>query len=278
MLENGVVPWRCPWTGGIPMNYISKRHYSGINILLLGMLNYKFPYFLSRKQVYSLDGQINSGERSNLVIFYRTLRKKVENVNLETGKKETEIVTRYVLRYYSVYNIEQTTIKLPQHNHFNRINICEQIIDDMPLKPAIISKHQRAYYLPIKDVVNMPEFNSFKNPESYYSTLFHELIHSTGHQTRLNRNTITVSHAFGDKLYSEEELIAEIGSAFLTAHSGISNLTLDNSAAYIEGWLNVLKRDSTFIFKCSRRAKEATEFILNSSGVNPSLLFLTYLQ
>jgi antirestriction protein ArdC len=266
MLENGVVPWRCPWTGGIPMNYISKRHYSGINILLLGMLNYKFPYFLSRKQVYSLNGQINPGERSNLVIFYRPFKKKVMNMHVV---EETELVTRYVLRYYSVYNIEQTTIKLPQSNHFNKINICEQIIDGMPLKPTVVSKHQKAYYLPIKDVVNMPELNSFRNPESYYSTLFHELIHSTGHQTRLNRNTITASHAFGDELYSEEELIAEIGSAFLSAQSGISNHTIDNSAAYIEGWLNILKRDSTFIFKCSRKAKDAVEFILNNSGESP---------
>ena len=276
MLEQGVVPWRCPWSGGIPMNFISKRPYSGINILLLGMLNYKYPYFLSRNQVTVLNEKIKSGEKSNLVIFYRAYRQKKKNKDEKSGNEETEIITKYVLRYYSVYNIDQTTIKVPQKAKFNPILACDQVVSKMPLKPMIISKHQKAYYSPVQDIVNMPEFNSFKDSESYYSTLFHELVHSTGHQSRLNRDTVTLSHAFGDSQYSEEELIAEIGAAFLSAHSGISNHTINNSAAYIEGWLNVIEKDSRFIFKCSKMAKEAMEFILKDSGESPSLPLYLY--
>jgi len=114
--------------------------------------------------------------------------------------------------------------------------------------------------------VNIPAISSFLNSELYYGTLFHELIHSTGHKSRLNRSTISEAHAFGDALYSEEELIAELGSAFLSAHSGISNKTLDDSSSYINGWLNVIKKKPDFIFKCSSKAKKAAEFILDNPG------------
>jgi antirestriction protein ArdC len=133
----------------------------------------------------------------------------------------------------------------------------------MPSKPMIIHKYKKAYYSPIKDMVNIPTYDSFKETELYYNTLFHELIHSTGHQTRLNRDSISKAHAFGDAVYSKEELTAELGSAFLCANAGISTQTLNDSAAYLNGWLNILKKKPQYLFSCSSNAKKASDFILN---------------
>jgi antirestriction protein ArdC len=267
-LESGVVPWHCTWLNGIPKNYVSKRPYSGLNLILLGMLEYRFPYFITRNQVKELNATVNTDQNPHLVVFFKPFEREVEVINPKTGEISKELKTRYVLRYYNVYNIQQTNLKLPEIKEYNEIDNCEKVVHEMPKRPLIIHKYQSAYYSPEKDIVNMPLYGSFRSPELYYVTLFHELIHSTGHKKRLGRCNLKKGHSFGDKVYSHEELIAELGAAFLSAHTGISNQTLEDSSSYISGWLNILKENPRFIFHCSTNAKKATEYILN--GDQPS--------
>jgi antirestriction protein ArdC len=273
-LEQGVIPWRQPWTAGFPRNYITKRAYSGINVILLGMLEYTHPYFLTWNQVTKLKAKVKFGEKPHIVVYYKSYDAKEEKFDEETGEAYNEKVKKYMLRYYSLYNIEQTTLPLPETKEVNPIELCEDVVNNMYNEPEIVHKYLRAYYSPARDLVNIPEISNFHNSELYYGTLFHELIHSTGHKSRLNRSTITEAHAFGDALYSEEELIAELGAAFLSAHAGISNKTLDDSSSYINGWLNVIKKKPDFIFKCSTKAKRAAEFILNNPGESSGYLIL----
>jgi antirestriction protein ArdC len=124
--------------------------------------------------------------------------------------------------------------------------------------------HQQAFYNPLEDLINMPIKESFKSKEEYYSTLFHEMVHSTGHSSRLNRNEVSTTSAFGSDNYSKEELIAEMGSAFLCAQSGISVNTLANSAAYISFWLNKLKQDSRILFQAASQAQKAVDYMTNT--------------
>jgi len=240
-LESGVVPWRCPWSGGLPQNFVTNRAYSGLNVILLGMLEYNQPYFLTWNQIRKLGHRVKEEEKPHLVVYYKPTEVEEEETDPETGEVKIVKNTRYLMRYYRIYNIQQTSIPVPVKEEFNPIERCENVVEDMPSKPVILHKYLRAYYSPKQDMINMPDPEHFITAENYYSTLFHELIHSTGHKKRLNRRTIRVPHSFGDPIYSQEELIAEMGSAFLCAHTGISNQTIEDSSAYIKGWLSVLK-------------------------------------
>ena len=131
----------------------------------------------------------------------------------------------------------------------------------MPNVPEITHQSQPACYSPLLDVVNMPRPESFDTPENYYSTLFHELTHSTGHESRLNRKGITDPVRFGSHSYSKEELIAEMGSAFLSGHCGIEDRILDNSAAYINGWLGRLRNDPKLVVMAAAKAQKSSDYI-----------------
>jgi antirestriction protein ArdC len=137
--------------------------------------------------------------------------------------------------------------------------------------PKIVHKHQEAYYSPKDDYINMPKIKSFVSSESYYGTLFHELIHSTGHESRLNRKEVAQNPAFGSEMYSLEELVAEIGGCYLKSYTGIPIEELQNSAAYIKGWLDVFKGDRRFIMKASSRSQLAVEYVLNSKALEDDL-------
>ncbi len=170
-------------------------------------------------------------------------------------------------RYYHVFNVEQceglVLPALPQHNTINPIAEAKAIVAGMPKPPSIDHDGgNRAYYRPSNDSVHLPARNTFETSGEYYSTTFHELSHSTGHQSRLDRHDLEagVSHS-GSENYSKEELIAEFGSAFLCAHSGINN-TLDNSASYIAGWLKALKGDNKLAITAASAAQRASDYIL----------------
>ncbi len=151
-----------------------------------------------------------------------------------------------MLRYYLVWNVEQCEgLDLPalEHQQVDVIARAEAIVAAMPHSPKInFDGGDKAYYRPDNDSIHLPGRNSFDSAGEYYSTLFHELSHSTGHESRLNRQTLTEVVPFGSETYSKEELVAEFGAAFLCAHSGIEN-TVNNSAAYIGGWLKKLRSD-----------------------------------
>ena len=142
------------------------------------------------------------------------------------------------------------------------IENCERVAEEMPNPPRILHNGERACYIPSSDTIKMPPEKAFETSEFYYNTLFHELTHSTGHESRLERQGITEAQIFGSRNYSKEELIAEMGAAFLCGHTGIENRVIDNSASYIEGWLSSLKKDNRFVIQAAAQAQKAADYIL----------------
>lgn len=261
-LEKGVVPWQQPWTkSGPPRNLVTGKPYRGINTLLLGSLNYAQNVFLTYKQARELGAHVKKGEESQIVVFWNWQEKE----NRITKEKEKIPF----LRYYRVFNVAQCEgipkEKLPpafQRVH-NPIKACEEIIATMPNRPAIRHNKHEAYYSPTQDYINMPKPETFKSGEHYYGVLFHELVHSTGHTSRLNRKEVMDNQGFGSDRYSVEELTAEIGASFLKSNAGIPNEHLKDSAAYIQHWLKELKNDKRFIVHASAQAQKAADYITN---------------
>jgi antirestriction protein ArdC len=262
-LESGTPPWRKPWTAGIPRNATTNRPYSGINSLLLGMTPYSDPRWLTFKQCSAKGGKVRKGEKSTLVIFWKT-----NTITQETDSGELTEKTIPFLRYYLVFNVEQCEgLDLPalETRNVDVIAEAEAIVANMPNPPSI--NHDgggKAYYRPQLDSIHLPQRNSFDSAGEYYSTLFHELTHSTGHQSRLNRQTLTEVVPFGSETYSKEELVAEFGSAFLCAHAGIET-TLDNSAAYIKGWLKALRNDPKLAIIAASQGQKAADHIIGKT-------------
>jgi antirestriction protein ArdC len=186
-----------------------------------------------------------------------------------------------MLRYYTVFNAEQTEgCRLPADAQdgaplepsFSPIEACEAIYANMPNRPrleygattAITRGHRfEAYYTAGSDSVVMPRREAFDSPEFYYSVLFHELTHSTGASHRLNRPTMNQAVKFGDTNYSKEEIVAEMGASFLAGHTGIEQVTLNNSAAYLASWIRVLKGDAKLVIIAAAAAQKAADYILN---------------
>ena len=264
LLESGIVPWHKPWnTSGEAMNLISRHPYRGINRFLLNVAGFGSPYWITLKQANKLGGRVLKGEKSTPVVFW----KMIEVEDEETGKIEE----KPVLRYYRVFNLEQTEgIAAPKQaeakkHSFTPIEVCEQMVAGMPCPPALQHKALAAWYKPEQDLINMPARNSFESPEEYYSTLFHELAHATGHKNRLNRSTLTDMAPFGSTNYSKEELVAEMAAAFLCGATGIENRTLENSAGYLDGWLRKLRKDSRMVVIAAAQAQKAADYI-NGDG------------
>ena len=261
-LEKQIVPWRKPWTeAGHPQNLLTKRPYTGINTWLLASLGYSQNYFLTWKQLKAVGGSVKKGENGTMVVFWKRLPKERPDDEQEKVKS--------ILRYYYVFNIAQCdhlpevfTIPYPPYT-ISQISACDEIIELMPNCPAIKHGKQAAFYDPLKDYINMPKQGSFATSESYYSTLFHELVHSTGHASRLNRREIVEPNKYGSEPYSIEELTAEIGACYLSSVAGIVNKEFDNSVAYIKGWIDLLRNDKRMIVYASGHAQKATDYILN---------------
>jgi antirestriction protein ArdC len=266
LLEAGTIPWHKPWAeAGLPANLLSKRPYRGLNVWLLLSLNYEQNLFLTWDQLKKIGGSVKQGEHGHVVVFWKTIAKG-EDLEQENGEKQTPVS---ILRYYKVFNIAQCTgiaesllpAKVERKN--DPIVECESIIKGMPKSPLIFFKGKTAYYDIQKDEVVLPKLKSFTSSEGYYLTLFHELIHSTGHQSRLDRKSITGMAEFGDDLYTIEELIAELGACYLASFAGILHGEITNSAAYINGWLQKFKDDKRFIIQASGLAQRAVDFVLN---------------
>ena len=263
LLEQGTVPWRQGWTDkGLPMNAISKRPYRGINMMLLNACDYAHNLFLTWKQIKTISASVIKGEKGIPVVFTKMLEKEV----VKGGKKEIE--KRPILRYYKVFNIAQCTdIPEPFMPKENGGAVllpgCASIIEGMKDAPQIVHKKPGSFYLPSQDYINMPRMKTFESSEDYYSTLFHELIHSTGHQSRLARKEVCQNPKFGTEMYSLEELVAEIGSCYLKSYCGLSIADMSNNAAYIKSWLSVFENDTRILIKAASRAQQAVEYILN---------------
>lgn len=270
-LEAGVIPWKQPWTqAGLPQNLITGNPYRGINVLLLASIGFNRNYFLTFKQLITLGGSVKKGEKAIPVVFWKRLEKK---------EPSTETKVSYILRYYPVFNVDQCNgipeEKIPAViNNDGEIQIgeLEAIIDDMPNRPQIRHLSTEAFYHPKEDYINMPRMNNFKDAESYWGTLFHELIHSTGHQNRLNRKEVVEWTGFGSESYSQEELVAEIGACYLKSHVGIDIDNFENNVAYIQNWLTKLRNDKRFIIFASAKAQRAVDYILNAVPIEKDAL------
>ena len=267
-LENGIVPWHKPWSGitSGAFNRVSKKPYSLLNQMLLKHDGEYATY----KQWSELGGTVKKGEKSEIVVFWKILN--VEEI--KDGRVENKSIP--LLKYINVFHVSQVdgvepkTVKPIEHkpieeaekikiDYMDRENICiEEIITN------------DAFYSPSRDYIQIPCKEQYKDLMEFYSTLFHEMIHSTGHRDRLGRLDCSVKFAgFGSEDYSKEELIAEIGSAFLMNHVGIeTNKTLRNSVGYIQGWLRVLKNDNKFIVSASSKAEKAMKYILGTEEGN----------
>ena len=263
LLESGTIPWRKPWTdAGPPKNLISKRPYRGVNILLLNALGFSQNLFLTWKQLKTIGASVKKGEKGIIVVFNKMIEQQVEKGG------ETKIEKKSFLRYYKVFNVAQCT-DIPaafmpgseQRDHEPLVE-CERIIESMADCPLIRHEEPEAYYVPSLDYINVPPLSSFDSSQNYYGILFHELIHSTGHQKRIGRKEVYQNPKFGTEMYSMEELVAEMGSCYLKSQTGIPIADLDNNAAYIKSWLEVFEGDKRFVVTAASRAQQAVEFIL----------------
>ena len=258
-LESGNIPWNKPWSSSNqkPINLVSKKHYQGINTILLGLKGFKSPYWLTYKQAKQVGGNVKKGSKGTMVVFYKIYDKKKKDSN------ETDSIP--VLRYYKVFNAQQceglTLPEQPEPVAFDPIDKAESIIAKYNDKPIVEFGYNRACYIPGEDKIQLPEKTDFNSNDEFYSTYFHELVHSTKHESRLNRNHKTTSNS-GSIEYSIEELVAEIGNSFLCSESGIEK-TFKNSVAYIQNWLKVLKNDSKMVLSAASKADKAVKYILS---------------
>ena len=259
-LEAGVAPWHKPWATRLPKNLVSNREYRGINVFLLASLGYGSPYWLTYKQATGRGGHVRRGEHGTKVVFWKFDKYESEDADGQTVEK-----TSAILRYYTVFNLEQCEgIGVPETGRVvNPIEECERIVRGMPNPPAFAQDY-RAWYRPSTDTVGMPARGTFDSAESYYSTLFHELTHSTGHAKRVGRESIEKLNTFGSESYSKEELVAEMGAAMLAGVAGIERRTIANSAAYLKSWIDVLKGDSRMAVFAASAAQKAADYILGS--------------
>lgn len=265
-LEQGTVPWKRPWTeAGMPMNLATKRQYRGINALLLGICGYEQNLFLTYKQLQALGARVNKGEKAHIVVYWKIMEKERESSDGETEKAKIPM-----LRYYNVFNVSQCSgipeSKVPeiQESEVYPIEACEVVVRHMPDKPQIYHKGDSAYYHTLLDAIYMPVKQSFISMEAYYETLFHELVHSTGHARRLNRPGIARLGPLEPEPYSFEELVAEMGSCFLASHTGIEMDDHSNQAAYIKSWLKQLKDDKRMVVLAAAKAQQAVDYILDN--------------
>jgi antirestriction protein ArdC len=271
-LEAGVVPWHKPWTAGnAPKSLYTGKEYNGLNVWILVAEDYASPWWITAKQLKRIGGSVKDGEYKNSTIITWWNIGEYEAENKDTGEMETK--KSFQLRYYRVYNIEQCDIpkaKLPEVpenvEEFNPIEAAQNVVNNMPSPPTIKHNGGEAYYSPLTDSITLPNPEEFDNPEAYYCTEFHELIHSTGHESRLNRKGITEVNRFGSKDYSQEELVAEMGAAFLCGTTGIVNTTIDNSASYLASWIKRLRGDSKLIVYAASKGQKGAEYILGSSS------------
>ena len=267
-LEKGIIPWRKPWTGirSGAYNRISKKSYSLLNQMLLKHEGEYATY----NQWESLGGHVRKGEKSEIVVFWKI--QPIEETK-EDGTKETKQVP--ILRYFNVFHISQVEGVEPltkdDLKSIEPIEKAESVLHDYWSREGIEVKHiggDEAYYSPSRDLIRLPLFDQFTDANEYYSTAFHESVHSTMKESRCNRAEDRKGKlvAFGSNDYSKEELIAEIGSASLMNIIGIeTGKTFQNSTAYIQSWLSVLRNDVKFIVSASSKAEKAVNYILNEA-------------
>jgi len=262
-LANGQVPWKKPWSslGAIPHNYHSRRSYRGINAMILGAVSQRFGYqspaWTTYKAAAARGAFVRKGEKATHVVFWKPI--KVQDK--ATGEEKSTVMARM----YSVFNTDQVDgidWQMPDREPVEIRDAIKQVVDGYPNPPSIIhSMSDKAYYMPAEDRITLPLLEQFKDEQAFAETIFHELVHSTGHTSRLNRlDNIAACRG----TYAKEELVAEIGATMLMQHTGVE-IDMPQMASYVGGWLKALQDDSTLIIKAAQAAQKAMDHILNQS-------------
>ena len=271
-LERGNLTWLQPWQAGHQAGPVSRplraggQAYRGINVIMLWAAamerNYSCPLWLTYRQASELGGQVRKGEKGALVVYAN------EIVRTDTDENGADVEVKIpFMKGYTVFNGEQID-GLPGHfyatqpplkNQIERLEFAERFFANT--KITVQHGGNRAFYSVDRDLVQMPEFQTFRDGESYYATLAHECCHATRHPARLNRDLGRKKYA--DAGYAMEELVAEIGSAFLCCDLGITPESREDHAAYIQSWLTVLKNDTRAIFTAASHAQKAADFLKN---------------
>ena len=270
-LEKGVKPWTQPWHAGHAAGPVSRplRHngqpYAGINVVTLWATamerGFAAPIWMTFKQAKELGAHVRKGEKSAPVVYCNTMVKT--EMDEQTGEEEERAIP--FLKGYNVFNVEQieglpahfTAPAAPQLNLDQRIAAADAFFEATGAE--IRHGGGSACYIPSQDVIRMPEFETFRDAESYYATLAHESTHWTRHESRLSRDF--GRKAFGDAGYAREELVAELGAAFLCADLGIALEDREDHAAYIASWLEVLKGDKRAVFTAAAHAQRAADYL-----------------
>jgi antirestriction protein ArdC len=266
-LEQGVAPWARPWkrvSGYGPTSLATGKPYRGVNVLILettAMLEgYGSPYWATYRQISERGGNVRKGEKGTPVVLWKRVEKKTEN--------EDEQSSYALLRYFNVFNLDQTEgVEAPASEplpEFVPLERAESIASGMPSRPEVKHGGDRAFYSPSLDYVQMPLRPTFDSPESYYGVLFHELAHATGHESRLDRDTVSTAAPFGSETYAQEELVAEIASAIVCAEARIEP-NIPRSAAYVGSWLKYAKDNRGALLKAAAAAQKASDYIAGAA-------------
>ena len=271
-MASGKIPWRKPWKDSEgfaagPRSWSSGKFYRGFNAILLPAGEY-----LTYNAVRKAGGSVKRGESSWPVIFWKWIESKTEKRTIKKLDGSTEVVPVLIplLRYYNVFEVSQCE-NIPRRYASAVPELpASAILDGYKNGPQVMIS-DRAWYRPAADLVGVPPAETFSSEAEYFSTLYHELVHSTGHASRLGRFSAdgTVA-AFGGIDYSKEELVAEFGAAFLCRVAGVDNdSSLKNSAAYLAGWMEALKNDSGLAVMAASKAQKAVDLILGVSAADP---------
>lgn len=272
VLDNGVIPWRKPWVGGVRLasSYVSQRPYSFLNQCLLE----EPGEYLTFKQACDVGGRVKKGAKGHQIVFWSMLRYDENGKLVKDSHAEADKVIPY-LRYYNVFHVKDCEGISPHVNEelpegAGKSEDAEQIITDYQTREGLkITRDKisaQAFYCLNNDSVTIPAIEQFADTAEYYSTVFHELVHSTGKIGRLNRfaDVQTAQASFGSKSYSREELVAEIGAAFLVAHVGLeTSASFENSTAYVKHWRDKIAEDNSLIITAAGKAEKAYRYILN---------------
>jgi len=269
-LSEGKIPWLKPWTENGPRNLFSSRSYTGLNRLILGLSPYPLPFWATYRQYLAAGLQVQKSEHGHGIIYagrtVKTETKKDKNGKETENKKQIRFLKAFV-----VFNVAQTDYieqgyKLPDVKENLHLLGCDAVIHDYTSRHSIkITAGDRAAFLPQMDIITIPDISQFRTSEHYYATMFHECVHSTG--PRLDRFKRTDPVCFGSDTYGREELVAEIGSAYLAALTGIdSSAIVQNQAAYLQNWATAIKADADLVMYAAGRAEKAADFMIGVSA------------
>ncbi|MEB2774616.1 zincin-like metallopeptidase domain-containing protein [Algoriphagus sp. D3-2-R+10] len=273
-IQNENLTWEKVWSPkNAPKNYASDRPYLGFNSLWLSWvtISKKFtsPYFLTYKQAKQMGGNVKKEERGTKVVFWKISKFVKGKTTNEEGEHENVFGRKFTPFIWTVFNIDQiegidfSIENTEEERIFSPIETCEAIISGYRDCPNILYQGAEPYYSPLNDYINMPEKEAFQGNEQFYSVLFHEICHSTGHESRLGRfSDRPVLVGYQSAEYSKEELVAEMGASFLNAYAGIKEANFKNSLAYLKGWLKPLKDDPKMLIYAAQKAHQAANYIL----------------